>query len=173
VTREAGVSPAAAYRHFADRDALLLAAGEITTGRLAEAMVAMQEALGGEGAELALNRLRGVGLGYITFALDEPGWFALAFATQPASGPGEPVDVVRGASRARPYALLLEALDDLVDARVLTAGQRLHAEWSCWSTVHGFADLVRTGPLRALPRDQVDLLALDVAESVITGLRHR
>lgn len=174
VTRTAGVSPAAAYRHFADQRALADAAGDVATMRLAEAMLAVQGLFGGEDpVEIALNRLRGVGVGYITFALDEPGWFALAFATQPVPGPQAPVDVVREGGRARPFALLIDALDGLVTAGVITPAQRENAEWACWSTVHGFADLARGGPLSGQDRAVIDKLALDVAETIITGVRTR
>lgn len=174
VTRAAGVSPAAAYRHFADQRELAVAAGDVATIRLADAMLAAQGLFGGaDGDEIALNRLRGVGVGYITFALDEPGWFALAFATQPIPGPQAPVDVLREGGRARPFALLVESLDGLVTAGVITVTQRENAEWACWSTVHGFADLAGSGPLSGQDRAVIDVLALEVAETIITGLRAR
>lgn len=174
VARHVGVSPSAVYRHFTDLDTLLGAAGDAATEKLADSMHAVQDLLGGETpGELALNRLRGVGLGYIAFALDEPGWFSLIFSTQPVSGADQPVDVVRAGARVRPYALLVDALDELLAAGVITAGQRDGAEWSCWSSVHGFAALVQGGPLRSLPRDRVDALAASVAESSIVAIVNR
>lgn len=174
VTRLAGVSPSAAYRHFDDLDALLSAAGDAATEKLADAMQSVQDVLGGDSpGEIALNRLRGVGLGYITFALDEPGWFSLIFSTQPTSPPDQAVDVVRSGTRVRPYALLVNALDEMLATAVITSQQRHLAEWPCWSSVHGFAGLVQSGPLRSLPRDQIDALALTVAESSVIGILHR
>ncbi|GMA40297.1 hypothetical protein GCM10025883_23420 [Mobilicoccus caccae] len=96
VTRRAGVSPAAAYRHFRDRAALMSALGREIQELMATRMRARIDAQGDgagasadiarpgpaeaeERAQVALWRLRGVGLGYIEFAVDEPGWFELAF----------------------------------------------------------------------------------------------
>src|SRR6187431_1925191 len=76
VTRVAGVSPNAAYRHFADHRSLVVAVALEAQAALADAMVARISALtsGLEGPDAAIARLRGVGLGYIDFALAEPGW---------------------------------------------------------------------------------------------------
>ncbi len=82
VQRMAGVSNSAAYRHYADRDALLAAVAEYAQSRLADAMVARIDAVpaGGRKARRAIGRLRATGQGYIDFALAEPGLFRTAFA---------------------------------------------------------------------------------------------
>ena len=82
VQRMAGVSNSAAYRHYADRDALLAAVTEFAETRLADAMVARLKAVTSRGpkAKRALGRLRATGQGYIDFALAEPGLFRTAFA---------------------------------------------------------------------------------------------
>ncbi|OBH17891.1 TetR/AcrR family transcriptional regulator [Mycolicibacter sinensis] len=77
-TRRAGVSPNAAYRHFADREALLSAVATAIQDRMAARMFPSVNRRGSAQTR-ALNQLRAVGLGYIEFALDEPGWFAVAF----------------------------------------------------------------------------------------------
>ena len=82
VQRMAGVSNSAAYRHYADRDALLAAVTDYAETRLADAMVARMNAVANRGpkARRALARLRATGQGYIDFALAEPGLFRTAFA---------------------------------------------------------------------------------------------
>ena len=82
VQRMAGVSNSAAYRHYADRDALLAAVTEYAVTRLADAMVARINAVANRGPKAirALGRLRATGQGYIDFALAEPGLFRTAFA---------------------------------------------------------------------------------------------
>ncbi|WP_084105465.1 TetR/AcrR family transcriptional regulator [Demequina sp. NBRC 110056] len=121
-------------------------------------------------SELAVARLRGVGLGYIDFALAEPGWFELALLTfdpRPGGGPAVMVD----SEVPAPFLLLLDALDGCVAAGVLTPQQREHAEWPCWSAVHGFADIATRGPL--VGQDPAALAALGrrVVEAIIAGLR--
>ncbi|MDG4827315.1 TetR-like C-terminal domain-containing protein [Asanoa sp. WMMD1127] len=165
LTRAVGVTPNAAYRHFADRHALVLAVAVEAQELVARAMHERMPSIGRDvaPASAAVDRLRAVGLGYIHFARTERGWFELAFLTQEAGPVG--VDGV-----PPPYQLLVEALDGLVAAGVLTAAQRADAEWPCWSTVHGFADLATRGPLQHQDPAVVDAQAARVVDTVIRGL---
>jgi AcrR family transcriptional regulator len=112
----------------------------------------------------ARDRLRAVGVGYIKFALDEPGWFAVAFfgAVQPDETAAAP-----------PYLALIEALDAMVDAGALSAKRRDGAEWPCWSAVHGFAELALHGPLRGVSRGEVESLARRTVDDIVAGVSRR
>lgn len=170
-TRAVGVSPNAAYRHFADREALVRAAAADAQNALAEAIMARVAAAppGLEAAPASIERLRRVGLAYIDFARAEPGWFELAFLTQdpePAAG-----IVTLDAEVVPPFQLLLRTLDEMVETGALPAERRPLAEWSCWSSVHGFADIASRGPVRRQPGEVVDALAASVVESAIAGVR--
>jgi AcrR family transcriptional regulator len=112
----------------------------------------------------ATDRLRAVVIGYIKFALDEPGWFAVAFfgAVNPDETAGAP-----------PYLALVDALDAMVAAGILAPERRDGAEWPCWSAVHGFAELALRGPLRRAPRRQVELLATRTVDDIIAGITQR
>src|SRR3954453_9922347 len=82
VTRMVGVVPNAAYRHFADRDALLAAVREEAVAELARRMAAGMSEVGAgphprTGPRL---RLRAVGRAYLEFARTEAGLFDTAFA---------------------------------------------------------------------------------------------
>src|SRR3954463_3153237 len=81
VTRMVGVVPNAAYRHFADRDALLAAVRDEAVRQLARRMAdGMSRVRSGAhtptGARL---RMRAVGKAYLDFARAEPGLFDTAF----------------------------------------------------------------------------------------------
>jgi len=67
--------------------------------------------------------------------------------------------------------LLTSALDECVQAGVLSAQRRRGAEFVCWSAVHGCAELVLHGPLRGAPRKTVREIAERVVDDVITGVR--
>lgn len=164
VTRLVGVSPNAAYRHFANHEALLAAVAAEIQDRMAQSMRAYTAtADSSDAAADAVARLRGVGLGYVGFALDEPGWFQLAFFA--------PDSVERPDGRIPPPLRLLHgALDALVDTGVLAPAWRGGAEWSCWSTVHGFAELAIHGPLRDQPRQNVSALAERTVDDIIAGV---
>ncbi len=111
-TRRAGVSANAAYRHFADRDALL---GEVVSRAQARAADVISATMNGVPDDLAAGpraraRFRAVGVGYLRFAMDEPGLFRAAFAV--------PVDLSRaasaeaaGAGGRTPFQLLSDSLD--------------------------------------------------------------
>lgn len=171
LTRSVGVSPNAAYRHFTDRRGLVLAVADQAQDLLAKAMQDRMDAGGhrADPAQEALQHLRAVGLGYIDFALSEPGWFELAFLTHDEPGDGAPIVTTEGRIPP-PFRLLLDALDELVQAGVLASERRTNAEWTCWSAVHGFAELGTSGPLRGYPRAVVDQLAATVVDNTVNGI---
>jgi AcrR family transcriptional regulator len=153
-TRQVGVSPNAAYRHFVDREALLSAVASAIQHRMAARMQSSAR-------RQASDRLRAVGIGYIKFALDEPGWFTVAFF-----GADAPTET----ATAPPYLALIEALDAMVSAGALSPHRRAGAEWPCWSAVHGFAELALRGPLRHASRRDVDALAGRTVDDIIAGV---
>ncbi|HYI52211.1 MAG TPA: TetR/AcrR family transcriptional regulator [Microbacterium sp.] len=171
VTRAVGVSPNAAYRHFADRDDLVRAAAAEAQSALARAITARVAAAPPDltPALASIERLRRVGLAYIDFARTERGWFELAFLTQDPQ-PSEGI-VTLDAEVVAPFQLLLDTLDRMVQTGALAPQRRPLAEWACWSSVHGFADIAAHGPVRWQPDDVVDALAEAVVEATIAGVR--
>ncbi|WP_109561507.1 TetR/AcrR family transcriptional regulator [Mycolicibacter longobardus] len=183
-TRRAGVSPNAAYRHFADRDALLNAVATAIQDRMTERMLTPVNGRGSAQTR-ARKQLRAVGLGYIEFALDEPGWFSVAFFVGSASldggeaklGPthqpsGSGIPSADDGRVPPPLRALIDALDAMADAGVLQRNRRIGAEWPCWSAVHGFAELALRGPLRGTARPDLDALAQRTVDDIISGLVH-
>ena len=170
-TRRVGVSANAAYRHYADRDALLGQVVSRAQSRAADVISAAMDAVPDDlpPGPRARARFRAVGVGYLRFAMDEPGLFRTAFAV--------PVDLSRaasadaaGTSGRTPFQLLSDALDDMVDVGVLPPDQRPGAELLAWSAVHGMAMLALEGPLRDLPKDAVAELAPRLVRMVDLGL---
>jgi AcrR family transcriptional regulator len=170
-TRRAGVSPNAAYRHFADRTALVEAVSDAASGGVAAAIEREWDAVPGDlsPVETAQEHLRAVGRGYLRFAADEPGLFRAAF-TVPSD-----LDQALGRSKAgpggrTPYELLAMALDELVAAGALPEERRPLSEFACWSAVHGLAMLVLEGPLRGLPTDMGRAAAQRLIDMVVRGV---
>jgi AcrR family transcriptional regulator len=139
--KELGVDPAAAYRHFADKDALLRAVAVNGFGALAASMeVGVARALDAGG------RFAAVGHAYVDFAVREPALFRLMFAGA-VIAPAE----VSGVARA-PSRILTDSIDELRAAglcNVEPAGAALHA----WSAVHGLAFLILDARLGPGPHD--------------------
>jgi AcrR family transcriptional regulator len=156
--RRAEVTPNAVYRHFAD---LATYVAGVRGAVLSE--VAARMAPPWDQPPSPRQQLRDVGTAYIAFALDEPGWFGLAFGDiQP--DPATP---------AAPFVRLSSALDALAESEGWPKQARSGAEWPCWAAVHGFALLSTRGPLRTTPRDQLDTLASQTVDAIIDGLRAR
>lgn len=159
-TRQAGVTARAAYRHFADREALVRAVAQSALAKMA-ATIKQAQSGAAEGAAM----LRGAGEGYIRFALDEPGWFDIAFFAM-----GDMVvDKHATAGPPSPYTQLIDALQQLVAERRLDPAEVDQAAMTCWSGVHGFATLTSRGPLRTLPRSQVDAHATRVVADLVNA----
>lgn len=179
-TRRAGVVPNAAYRHFASHSELLEA---VRAEALAAVARAMEDELGaalapdgparnGKAAALARARarLRAVGMGYLRYALAEPGLFRIAFRW-PAGAPDLAPDPAKaGRTGLNPFQLLGVALDELVAAGGLPAARRPQAEFVAWSAVHGLALLVLEGPLQAASQPQALALAGRLLDMVERGI---
>lgn len=156
-TRRAGVSPNAAYRHFADRQELLEAVSASAQGLAADAMEDAVQAQPGTGDPAVDARLRvgAVGRGYLAFARREPGLFRAAFTVP--NDLSEAFDADKAGHRGRtPFQVLAEALDALHAAGVLPAERRQGAELLAWSSVHGLGMLALDGPLRGLTDEMLD-----------------
>jgi AcrR family transcriptional regulator len=171
-TRRAGVAPNAAYRHFANHQALFEAVRAATLGMLARAMETelKQAETAPDPATRARAMLAAIGRGYLGFAQTETGWFRTAFAFG-AFDVEVPPDPARTADKGlNPFELLSHALDALVEADVLPADRRPGAEFLAWSSVHGLALLIIDGPLRHAPQDLRAALGLRLLRMVEDGL---
>jgi len=170
-TRRAGVAPNAAYRHFANRQDLLLAVRVAAVAAVAVAMEAEMARLPRRGTltQRAHARVRAVGAGYLRFAQTEPGLFRTAFGT--GFFVDRAIDMTgTGEEDHNPLAHLSVALDELVAAGALPAARRPGAEYLAWSTVHGLALLIIDGPLSAMNAKQVDTLGQRLLDMVERGL---
>lgn len=173
LARRVGVSHNAAYRHFADRDALVEAVAEHAMTGLAAAMRARSERVDeADPVVRARRRLCALGAGYVDFAAAEAGLFRVLFTTYPdrPEGVGTPGGDTPVAGRSAvpheppaaadddggPFGMLVAALDELVAVGSLDPALREGADLTCWAAVHGFAALVVEGPLRHLPAPERD-----------------
>jgi len=170
--RAAGVSAAAAYRHFADHGELL----QVVRRRALDSLGAAMQVSLDEGepladpAEESLRRLRALGRAYIRFALTDPGLFRTAFCR-----PEKPVqDTARAIATHDPYALLSGVLDELVEHGVLDPDRRVGAEIPAWAAVHGLATLLIDGPLAMITAEERAKAIERNSDFTLNGIRgHR
>jgi AcrR family transcriptional regulator len=151
--RWAGVSPAAPYRHFRDRDELL--ANVALQGF--ERFAAMLATAWNDGRPDASTAFDNLGKAYLTFARTEPAYYSAMFeAGVPIADNAELL-----AASERAFAVLRSATETLI-AR-LPAGKRppsLMMALHIWSLSHGIASLFGRGDgaRRALPMSPEELL---------------
>src|SRR5215510_9562369 len=85
----AGVSHAAPYRHFRDKDALVAAIAEQGFRLLTRRM---REEIDAAGSADLLVRLRASAWGYVSFAIENPGYFRTIFGGIPCDEGAPPRD---------------------------------------------------------------------------------
>jgi AcrR family transcriptional regulator len=163
--RSVGVTPTAAYRHFADHAELLEAVRQQAMVRLSASMRRFCGAgrPGTDPVTAARRQLTATGLGYVQFAVREPGLFRTAFVANSKAEPPDP-------SANDPFGMLWQALDELVRVGYLAPEDRPLAELAAWSAVHGISLLLIDGPLRQLSRRERDAVIERTVQMVLRGL---
>jgi AcrR family transcriptional regulator len=169
-TRQAGVSPNAAYRHFANQSALLDSARSACISQLA---AAIEEEIkkcrpGRDPQAFARKSLRAVGMAYLGFAIKEPGMFRTAFSVPPPVHSPDPANTA--SMGLNPFQLLSLALDRMQQSGLLRGKSRQGAEYLAWSSVHGLALLVLEGPLHEMPSQMVLAMGERLVAMVERGL---
>jgi AcrR family transcriptional regulator len=150
----AGVSHAAPYRHFRDKNALVAAIAEEGFRLLTAAMRAELATCAREGV---LARVRAAGQGYVAFAVAHPAHLRTIFgeASWPESGKGggPETDAVRAAGQEA-YGVLRALVVEGLDTKRLRAGDADQIALAAWSLVHGLSRLLvdgQLGPVRTDP----------------------
>jgi AcrR family transcriptional regulator len=125
--RRVGVAPSSAFRHYADKRALLTAFATRALRRISKAMDAARVRTAREGG----HAFRAVGLAYVEFALDRPALFR-AMWHEEAIYSNEP-DYVAAADRLRVHGLASLFVDGPVakgeskDQKMTRAAEMLEA----------------------------------------------
>jgi AcrR family transcriptional regulator len=161
--RLAGVSHSAAYRHFADREALLAEVSRYARAELADEMRRRVNR-----STDPRKRLQAVGVAYIEFALHQPGLFRTAFTSHPTVTDDRP-DSADASDAAEPFEVLGQVLDEAQAAGLLSPQRRPGAEVAVWSAVHGLACLLLDGPLPATAT-AVEFATAQVFDLIENGL---
>ncbi|MCK6576731.1 MAG: TetR/AcrR family transcriptional regulator [Anaerolineae bacterium] len=133
VARRAGVSHAAPYAHFADKEALIAAIAAEGYRKLYAKLTAAQQASGDP-----LVRLHQTAFAYLQFALDEPDHFRITFAGVVEAERDYPEYVEQS---QRCYALVVELVKACQARGLFTDEDTQLFAVSIWSSIHGFAQL--------------------------------
>lgn len=165
VAAAAGVSHAAAYRHFDDKQALLAAVAEEGFGLLYRYQRQVVAECGDDLAARFLN----LGWIYVKFAIDHPRHARVMF-----SGAGLEFRRYPGlqTAAARSFRMLLDVVRRSQERGLMAPGRAKQQTLAAWSMVHGVALLVLDGQihLRGQP-DEVEAKVKSVIGCLHTGLR--
>lgn len=157
VARRAGVSAAAPYHHFREKDALLAAVARDGFEALARVQL---EVLGGPG--VAPDRLEELLRRYVLFALQNHTHYRLMFRTVPTEVGGDEGEALRQAALST-FGRLAEAVRDANPA--LTVDEAARRAVLGWAMAHGAVDVSRwAAGLR--PGQDAEALAADVGRAV-------
>jgi AcrR family transcriptional regulator len=149
IARRAGVTHAAPYRHFPDKEALVAA---IATKGFEDLCALMQETVVGCDEEPAEALLR-MGVNYVVFALDHPAEFRTMWSPTLFDS-GRFPELTQHAEIAREQFVRVLAAARHTDACAEDPGTTPSATCA-WAMVHGLTSLLLDGLLGPIPREHV------------------
>ena len=157
-----GVSRAAAYRHFEDKTALLVAVAAAGFRRLNE----RRQDIGAGAPSSSLERARRMGEEYVRFALENPAHYRLMYGREAIGRQNLPELREAGSE-------LFEQLVDVIRAYQESGGIKREdpraQAYVAWSAVHGLASLLIEGQIMSTV--DVDALIRQTTQTVLDGMR--
>jgi len=146
LARRAGVTHAAPYRHFADKEALLAAVAEEGFRAMGRKMDERRALAGGDAA----RTLHELGVGYVLFAVEHPAHFKVMFGREISDF--EKYPGLHEEAEAT-FERLVAAITALQQGGQVRPGDPMPVALTCWSMVHGLATLYTAGRLGELARE--------------------
>jgi AcrR family transcriptional regulator len=161
VAQRAGVSHAAPYRHFPDKDYLIVAVVKRGFELLDRAMEDARRAAG----EDPLEQFAAAGEAYLDFALSYPAYYRVMFSGDLLNSRGD--EALRHTSTAA-FRRMIEDIESCQQLGILREGDPVLQAISIVSTVHGFVSLANDNRLAHLSGEGFDLE--QVKNSVISAI---
>jgi AcrR family transcriptional regulator len=154
-----GVTPAAIYLHFPDKDALIL---EVCTARFTELARAMEQASAGIADPLVA--LVALGQAYIRFGIENPEQYRILFMRRNATRKLDPDELRESVA----FEQVVRAVERCVQEGVLEArGDVIEIALELWSVTHGVTSLIIGMPSFPWPKGFAD----GVLTTYVLGLR--
>jgi AcrR family transcriptional regulator len=165
VARAVGVTSPAIYRHFEDKDRLLL---EACREKFQDLQVALEAA---EPQKVPVGeRMLVMGRSYIDFALENPESYRIMFMTRFDMSAQHFAEEMMG---DRCFMILLDSVTDLIDAGLvrpeLADKGALHVGGLFWASIHGLASLLIAKP--GLPWPDREQLITDLLHATVRGIQ--
>ncbi len=162
LSRRVGVSHTAPYRHFTDKEALLVAVAAEGFARLK----ARLQALGVPDQDDDLAHFQQMGVTYIQFAIENPAHYRLMYGKEALRRAQYPQ--LQAAADAA-YAELVGIIEAYQATGTIKSENSHALAYIAWSTVHGLASLLVDGQMR-YPED-VEALARLTTTILLEGMK--
>lgn len=159
VARAAGVSAAAPYRHFADREALL---GEVARRGFIAFAARLSSALTASGD--AADGFKNMGAAYLAFARENPGAYAAMFSGPLAKGD----DALDGAGE-QAFGALITGMRHALEHRLPPGTDAFALAGQIWALSHGIATLSASGRLDGVLGSSPESLLRQGVSALIAG----
>lgn len=148
VAGRAGISATAIYRHFDDKEALLMAVlehgFEVFGGYLFNSL----------GAASALGRLTDAGVAYMHFGLENPGYYRMMFMSSCADLGFEDMPENNQEKLAPTFMFLVDRVRECIADGVFRDADPVELAAMIWSHVHGMTSLYLSDSLHPVIRDR-------------------
>ena len=175
VARGVGVTHAAAYHHFASKEALVLAVADDGYARLLAAIGEPALPAPFTGRMAAFFRVIAVGVEYVRFAIDHPSRFRFMYGTPPlaAADGSSPI----AARHAEVLAVFAGVVAEAQREQLIAGGKSDRLGALLWGEAHGLATLTIADALDGVPRGSArrqgagarKRRALDLARGAMVG----
>lgn len=164
--RKVGVTHTAPYRHFANRDALIVGVAQQGFEGLHAAAEARLR-----GLTDPRDRLQALGIAYVEYAVAHPSHFRVMHGDIADTCSDPQFAQIKGATFGR----LLEIVGACQQAGLIPAGSVPRYALAAWATVHGLADLLMSGAAHrmGLAGGTVETVAREVTEVVMAAMGGR
>lgn len=163
IARSLGISHNAPYRHFSDKESLLV---EIATLGFTQLHQELEQALENSSLD-ARKRLDNIGVAYIEYAIRNQTYYQVMFSDHQLICDKYPK--LAQISQAA-FEVLLDAIKAGQDSQIFIAGDTLQLAHICWSTTHGVSTLAINNQFGLANNSEILDLAKIATSTVSRGL---
>lgn len=163
IARRVGVSHNAPYRHFPDKESLLVAIAE--TGFRQLHQILQQESM--NNLDNVQKRLENIGVAYVKYAIDHQAYYRVMSSDYPRNRNQYP-QLAQASNNA--FNVLLDVIKAGQAAKVFNSQDAQQLARVCWSLVHGVAMLAIDNQFMSYDRTSVVELAQIATETVSKGI---
>lgn len=164
VARRVGVSHAAPYRHFADKESLLAAVAKDGFQMLHHKLeIAIQSS-----STDPVQQIQDSGVAYITFALEHPSHYDLMFGAYRSSSAQQNPELEYAARLV--FMVFVDVIAKGQKAGVIRADDSEQLALTAWALVHGWAKLWMDGQIPFAATQSIHHFAVFVTQILIEGL---